>query len=332
MTYDQTGPSAGSPRFADQIQREIHATQESLSRTIAEIERRFSPHRIADDVMGFLHSDGGSRITEAIRRNPLPAALIAIGAVWLAVSVLRAPGEAPAQRDVAAGRRRAVLSAGSLIGDEVRNLENERLGKLEEIMIDVPTGRIAYAVLSFGTILGMGGKLFAIPWDAVRVDERRQLVVIDIDKERLRHAPGFDKDQWPDMVDSAWTRNVRDFHLGQAAPHEVLHRRVMSAGSLGGDSVRNPAGDDLGKIEEIMIDLAAGRVAYAVMSFGTVLGMGGKLFAIPWRALRLNEDERRFVLDVGRDRLEQLPGFDKDHWPDMADPSWSGRVEVHFAP
>jgi hypothetical protein len=105
----------------------------------------------------------------------------------------------------------------------------------------------------------------------------------------------------------------------------------MSAGSLAGDTVRNPAGDELGAIEATMIDVADGRVVYAVMSFGKMLGFGGKLFAVPWRVLRLNEDEKRFVLDVTRERLETLSGFDKDRWPDMADPAWSSRIEMQFA-
>src|SRR5262245_56820592 len=72
------------------------------------------------------------------------------------------------------------------------------------------------------------------------------------------------------------------------------YRRVMSAGTLTVDGVRNAAGDDLGKIEEIMIDIPSGRVAYAVLSFGGFLGMGNKLFAVPWNALTVDEVEHQF--------------------------------------
>jgi sporulation protein YlmC with PRC-barrel domain len=105
------------------------------------------------------------------------------------------------------------------------------------------------------------------------------------------------------------------------------YRRVMSAGTLKGDRVRNSAGEDLGKIEEIMLDVPTGRVAYAVLSFGGFLGMGDKLFAIPWEALTLDEREHQFVLNVSRKQLENAPGFDKDNWPDMADRTWG--TEVH---
>ena len=92
----------------------------------------------------------------------------------------------------------------------------------------------------------------------------------------------------------------------------------------------NLEGDHLGKIDEIMIDLHDGRVAYAVLSFGGVMGMGNKLFAIPWDALELNLDNREFILDVDKERLEQAPGFDKDNWPDFADPTWGAQIYQYY--
>ena len=108
------------------------------------------------------------------------------------------------------------------------------------------------------------------------------------------------------------------------------YRRVLAASTLEGDSVRNSAGEDLGKVDEIMIDIPSGQVAYAVLSFGGVLGMGNKLFAVPWNSLTVDEDEKCFILDVNRETLESAPGFDKDNWPDMADTSWASGVYKHY--
>ena len=108
------------------------------------------------------------------------------------------------------------------------------------------------------------------------------------------------------------------------------YRRVLSASTLAGDSVRNTAGEDLGKVDEIMIDIPSGRVAYAVLSFGGVLRMGNKLFAVPWNALRVDEDKRCFILDADKSTLENAPGFDKDNWPDMADTSWGASIFKHY--
>jgi sporulation protein YlmC with PRC-barrel domain len=111
---------------------------------------------------------------------------------------------------------------------------------------------------------------------------------------------------------------------------EKKFRSVLSASTLAGDSVRNAAGEDLGKIDEIMIDIPSGRVAYAVLSFGGFLGMGDKLFAVPWNALKVDEDEKCFILNVDRRTIEQAPGFDKDNWPDMSDTGWGTQITAYY--
>lgn len=105
---------------------------------------------------------------------------------------------------------------------------------------------------------------------------------------------------------------------------------IISAGTLMGDSVRNSAGEHLGKIEEIMIDVNNGKIAYAVLSFGGFLGIGDKLFAVPWDSLTLNSAAQEFILDVDKEVLEHAPGFDKDNWPDMADASWHTEIQNHW--
>ena len=106
--------------------------------------------------------------------------------------------------------------------------------------------------------------------------------------------------------------------------------QVMGAETLSGDKVVNGIGEDLGKIEKIMLDVDTGRVAYAVLSFGGFLGIGDKLFAIPWRALKLDPLNHRFILDVPKERLKNAPGFDKDRWPTMADDTWAQDIHSYY--
>jgi sporulation protein YlmC with PRC-barrel domain len=117
--------------------------------------------------------------------------------------------------------------------------------------------------------------------------------------------------------------------IKQTDPDKKL-RNVLSAATLAGNSVRNAAGEDLGKIDEIMIDIPAGRVAYAVLSFGGFLGLGNKLFAVPWNALKVDEDEKCFVLNADKQSMEKAPGFDKDDWPDMSDPDWGSEIANYY--
>ena len=105
---------------------------------------------------------------------------------------------------------------------------------------------------------------------------------------------------------------------------------LMGADTLIGDSVVNGQEEDLGDIKEIMIDMRSGQVAYAVLSFGGFLSMGEKLFAVPWQALHLDTINKRFVLNVDKDRLKTAPGFDPDAWPDMSDVSWSNQIHSFY--
>lgn len=97
-----------------------------------------------------------------------------------------------------------VMPASAFEGEKVVNLRGETLGEIEEIMLDVRGGRIAYAVLAVGGLLGLGEKYFAIPWTALTLDTDRQCFVLDADKERLKNAAGFDKENWPVLADRSW--------------------------------------------------------------------------------------------------------------------------------
>ena len=105
---------------------------------------------------------------------------------------------------------------------------------------------------------------------------------------------------------------------------------LMGADTLMGNDVYNSKEEDLGDIKEIMLDVHTGNVAYAVLSFGGFLGMGEKLFAVPWTALKLDTVNKRFILNVEKDRLADAPGFDKDHWPDMSDQEWAAAVHSYY--
>ncbi len=94
--------------------------------------------------------------------------------------------------------------------------------------------------------------------------------------------------------------------------------------------VKSPMNEDLGKIEEIMLDKFSGRVRYAVLSFGGFLGMGDKFFAIPWDALKYSPDIDAFILNVSKEKLKNAPGFDKDHWPNANDFGWSESIYKYY--
>nr|WP_152659038.1 PRC-barrel domain-containing protein [Arsukibacterium sp. MJ3] len=105
-----------------------------------------------------------------------------------------------------------LLSADSITGDEVCNMQDEKLGNIQDIMIDTAEGKIRYAVLSAGGFLGMGDRLFAVPWKALKLDKENKRFMLDVDAEKIKNAPGFDKDQWPNMADASWNSTVESYY------------------------------------------------------------------------------------------------------------------------
>jgi sporulation protein YlmC with PRC-barrel domain len=105
---------------------------------------------------------------------------------------------------------------------------------------------------------------------------------------------------------------------------------MLSATTLIGDDVRNPDGEDLGTVKDLVIDLRNGRTAYAVLDFGGFLGIGNKLFAVPFEAMTVNTIEKHIILDVDKERLENAPGFDKNDWPQHANYDFVDEVHRYY--
>ncbi len=245
----------------------------------------------------------------------------------------------------------SIWLSSELVGMKVISQQGDSLGKIEDVIVH-PGGEASYAVLSFGGTLGMGEKLFAMPWSVLRTveadtakkDSARSLV-LPLDKERLKLAPGFDKKSWPMTANADWTKDVDTFYLGDANPNV---KKPLEAGArtsvitwrvteLKGANVETPTGTKLGDIKELAID-SNGRVSYAALSVGGFLGIGDKLVAVPWDALKFSVggdkgDKRMITLAATKKQLEGAPEFKsgKEHSAEMCDPKWIGRVYEYFS-
>ena len=104
-----------------------------------------------------------------------------------------------------------VYKASKMVGMPVKNLQGKSIGVIEEIVIET-TGTVGYAVLSFGGFLGMGDKLFAVPWTSLAHSIDKNYLTLDIQPEKLERAPGFNKNDWPDMKDKNWQKNISNFY------------------------------------------------------------------------------------------------------------------------
>jgi sporulation protein YlmC with PRC-barrel domain len=225
----------------------------------------------------------------------------------------------------------------TIIGRAVENPHGNELGQISDVIIEAPTGNVAYAVLTSGGFVGLGGKLFAIPWRALQQPTSTKAFRLDMTEEQLKQAPSFDKDQWPDLEDRHSGDTVHAYYgqppyWGQQLPpktsreaEEQVAQRLLKASHVLKSEVMTPDGQWLGDIEEVVIDTAVGKVAYAVLSAREKwLGLGEKWFAIPWHTLQQSAGLGTFTLDVDKETLQKAPGFDKDNWPNRATTRWAG--------
>ena len=132
-----------------------------------------------------------------------------------------------------AGSTSRLMGANTLIGEDVYNRQDESLGDIKEFMLDIRSGQIAYAVLSFGGWLGMGSKLFAVPWQSLQLDMVNKRFILDSSKEQLKNAPGFDKENWPDMASTEFATQIHGFYATQQNMPglRTASGSVMGAGS-----------------------------------------------------------------------------------------------------
>ncbi|MDX1489499.1 MAG: PRC-barrel domain-containing protein [Acidiferrobacterales bacterium] len=120
-----------------------------------------------------------------------------------------------------------ILSTSTLSGNDVINAKGEDLGTIKDFMLDIEDGNVVYAVLSFGGFMGFGDKLFALPWDALEVDEARECFRLNISKDQLKDAPGFNKDNWPSSPNTEFIDRVYT-HYG-FEPYSQRERRTVTA-------------------------------------------------------------------------------------------------------
>lgn len=283
------------------------------------------------------------------------------------------------------------VRASTLIGTNVYNRQDKQLGEIKDIVLDRDGRKIGYVVLSYGGLLGMGDKLFAVPRDMIHRTGAQDRAYVELDEQTLKSAPGFDKSKWPTAANADYYRQLDDYYhrTGRSAEPAgakinepmksdttvkekdltVKHDSTMKsdgtmehdvtvktdkteiparpaadqmgtvdgnlqwdrrASELIGSKVENSSGANLGKINDLVLDWNKGEVRYAVLSYGGLLGMGDKLFAVPIDSFHSQGDKRELILDVPQDQLKNAPGFDQNHWPNMADPQWSKSVDEHY--
>lgn len=226
------------------------------------------------------------------------------------------------------------MRASDLMGKSVRNQQGKDLGKVEDVLVNVNSGRVQYTVLSFGGFLGMGDKLFAFPLDAFDRSQQGDELVLNVSEERLKNAEGFDKDNWPNYrEDPSFYERTKRFLGTQSTQDETPEgrRHMMRLSQMIGQDVSDQQGRDLGEIEDVVVDLGRGRISYVALEFTEGSG-SDKLIPVPLKALQApRESGGNVVLNIDRERLDEKRGIDRNKWPNLNDQGFQRNMDSYFS-
>lgn len=209
------------------------------------------------------------------------------------------------------------MRASKLIGSEVRNVHGESLGKIKDLIVDVNNERVYYAVLSFGGVLGLGNKLFAYPVRAFTQAAEGDKLVLNIDKDRLKAAPGFDKDS--DWNDRRYREEVDRYHGKTVSIQPIPNQKLRRASEIMGKDVNDNHGKDMGKITDLVVNMGNGSIRYAVFSFDKSWDVNNMAVLISLRSFKL-ADGGDAVLDIDKAKLDNALKFEKSRWPNVGNP------------
>ncbi len=261
---------------------------------------------------------------------------LVMGACLTALAPAQAQTTAEAATAPTAGAPQASVThdarATKLIGKEVRNPQNQKLGEIRDLILDVNNDAIHYAILSFGGAMGVGDKLFAFPVGAFQYLGANEDLVLDISKERLRSAPGFEKRNWPNWAQPDYAMELERYFGATGKIPARPNARLVRASDLIGKSVDDQNGKDAGRIEDLVLALRTGHVRYVVMEFDRAWSLNDKLLALPMKALRVPDDKKAdLVLTLTRNDLDAQQAFDRKQWPDLNEPGYRRSVDDWLA-
>jgi sporulation protein YlmC with PRC-barrel domain len=225
---------------------------------------------------------------------------------------------AAATQSSGAQARSPDLRATELIGTEVKNTQGENMGSIEDLIVDPVSQRVHYAVLSFGGFLGMGDKLFAFPVNSFAAGKKQNELVLNVEKEKLKDAPGFDRNNWPDLNDNRYRGDVDRYHKAESADRGAFKAQLARATELIGRDVKDGGGNDTGKIEDLVINIGNGQVRYVVLELDKAWEQEGRMVALPVKALNFPRDkDKDLVMTVPKERIDMSRSFDEKTWPEL---------------
>lgn len=209
------------------------------------------------------------------------------------------------------------MRASKLIGMKVNGAQGKDVGEIKDLIVNVNTGDVRYALLEFDPGFFKSEKLFAVPVKELKKDgDKDALHYADTSRQKMERA-GVDKADWKKAVDNR--RYVEGLDKNYGYKPVAGTSRSFRASELIGKDVNSRAGKDIGDIKELVVDLNSSKISYAVLGFDPSWTAGEKLYAFPLTAFKMNKDKDDLMLDVDQSMIASMKAFDANKWSSLND-------------
>jgi sporulation protein YlmC with PRC-barrel domain len=223
--------------------------------------------------------------------------------------------------------------ANEVIGKEVQNKQGDKIGKINDAILDLESGRILYTLISAGGFLGIGDTFTAVPPGLFALTPEQGAYVINAEKQTLANAPRFTREQEERLGNASFVQQIYR-HYNQPAwwggQEQGRFGNVHRASELAGKNVKNVSDQPVGKVETVLMDLPNGRVVYLLLDPAGVVEGDSKLRAIPPNAFTSSADGRMLVLDADKGKLEVGPSAEANNLQQLSNPSYAARVYQYY--
>lgn len=266
-------------------------------------------------------------------RKLIAAALMASFGMALSTTALTQDKiNAPAVRSSTGESTSRDMRASKLIGMDVKNAQGDKLGKIDDVMVDIDNERAAYVVLSAGGALGIGDRMVAVPASSFKAGNDKDGVLLNATAEQLKKAPSYDAKKEPNFSRDSYRGEVdRYFFKEDTVRHTKEGAKLMSAKYLVGKNINDRAAHDAGEIEDLVLNLGNAG-SYVVMEVDKSWSPGNKLVAVPFAALTYpSRPDLDLLLNIDRKVVENAKGFTDNKWPDLGSTAAQQQIRQELA-
>jgi sporulation protein YlmC with PRC-barrel domain len=239
---------------------------------------------------------------------------------------------APAARSSTGASTSRDMRASKLIGMDVKNAKGDKLGKIDDVMVDIDNELAAYVVLSAGGALGVGNRMVAVPAASFKVGNEKDGVILNATADQLKKAPEYDEKKQANFSRDSYRSEVdRYFFKEETVRHAPSGAKLMSAKTLIGKDINDRAAHDAGEIEDLVLNLGNAG-SYVVMEVDKSWSPGDKLVAVPFSAFTYpSRPDLDLLLNIDRKVLENAKGFTDNKWPDLGSTAAQQQVRQELA-